>query len=361
MLHVVPATKGLPDLQIGAFRKITIMDCTPHGDVIQDWQWGETHPIGGSETATMNIATSLHKCGHEVEVVTDWAGIRNHQCDIFIANRRWGLFQEGIRPGRLNYLWCHNDVNEINPGPLSDPSVAEVVYANCDGVIFLSHYQQRRWIKKLNVPLSKVFLSSNGIPLKKFQGSPENLASRPPWAYYASTPDRGLKLLLAGWPIIKSAVKDAQLHIFSSMKVYNETDREQFVKLYEMAKSLDGVHYHGAVGQAQLRKMSQMCRVLAYPCIVPETSCISAMEAMAAGCVVASTSLGAMPETAWHNPLIPIADGWLEQWVLSVVRVLLDNRYYERLAGQNLVSASYYDWDAVAARWLERFELDMVK
>ena len=341
--------------------KIVISVDSRHGDVLQDLAFGENNPIGGTETATMNIATSLKRVGCDVEIVTDPANLIEKECDIFISCSRWEIFLEGLRPGRLNYFWCHDNIWNENPGPLYNPALADIVYSACDGVIFLSHYQQQRWLEILKVPVEKAFLSSNGIPLKKFSGAVDKLSYRLPWAYYSSIPSRGLEPLLAGWPRIKASVKDAQLHVFSSMQIYNQEDDDVCLKLYDQARNLDGVHYHGAVGQAQLRETAQMCRVLAYPCIVPETSCICAMEAMAAGCGVVSTNLGALPETAWRNPLVPVVDGWFSQWVFDVSRILVDDSYYERLARQNLITAQYYDWDAVALRWLERFRLDSIK
>ena len=66
-------------------------------------------------------------------------------------------------------------------------------------------------------------------------------------------------------------------------------------------------------------------------------------------------------ETVWHNPLVPMVDGWFNQWVLEVVRLLVDDAYYQRLARQNLHTVSYYDWDDVAKPWLERFKLALIK
>jgi glycosyltransferase involved in cell wall biosynthesis len=164
--------------------------------------------------------------------------------------------------------------------------------------------------------------------------------------------------LVLAWPVIIQAVPEAQLHICSSMKVYDPEGKSdlQYTALYEKANSLPGIKYHGSVGQAELRSIAQQCRVLAYPCIFPETSCIAAMEAMAAGCVVVGTTLGALPETAWQNPLVPIADGWLDRWLLEVIRILKDNRLYTQKALQNLTSAQYYDWNYVAKDWVQFFK-----
>lgn len=242
-----------------AFKSIAILDVTPHGAVIKDVEWGEMHPIGGCETATMNMAACFQRLGYAVEILTDRERIENHRCDIFISNRRWDVFEQGRLPGRLNYLWCHDDVNDIDPGYLKERSAAERIYDACDGLIFLSHYQQRRWIEILHAPIEKCFLSTNGVPVEKFYVDPWKLIARPRWAYYSSTPFRGLDVLLEAWPIIRSAVEDAELHVFSSMKVYNESDTEQYEMLYDVAKNMEGVHYHAPVGQSQLRLTAQMC------------------------------------------------------------------------------------------------------
>jgi glycosyltransferase involved in cell wall biosynthesis len=334
---------------------ISIFINSAHGDALQDLDWPETHPVGGSETAALRLAKALKLLGEKVQIITDVDQLNRYPCDCFIALRTWQVFHNGHYPGKRNFLWCQDDIDQPIVKPLQDPQVAKPIYDRLDGVIQLSHYSAQRWISNLNLPAQKIIMTTNGIPWQSFKPHPEKLASRKPWAFFSSTPFRGLEPLLLAWPHIFQAVPGAQLHICSSMKVYDpdgKTDTD-FHPLYEKAKSLPGVVYHGSLGQAELRNIAQQSRVLAYPCVFPETSCIAAMEAMAAGCVVASTALGALPETAWQNPLVPISDNWLTQWIVEVIRYLKNNDLYTQKALQNLTVARYYDWNTVAKDWVK--------
>lgn len=334
---------------------ITIFISSEHGDALQDLEWPEKHPLGGSETAALRLALALQRLGENVQIITDYGQLAKHNCEIFISLRLWQVFQNGLYPGKRNYLWCQDDSNQPIVKPLEDPQIARPIYERLEGIILISHYVSQRWISALNVPLNKIIMTTNGIPLHLFQPHSERLATRKPWAYYSSTPFRGLEALLLAWPHILQAVPEAELHVCSSMKVYDpkgQTD-DAYMPLYEKAISLPGIHYHGSLNQSELRNLAQQCRVLAYPCVFPETSCITAMEAMAAGCVVVSTTLGAMPETAWQNPLVSIADGWLNQWIIEVILMLKDNSQYPKRAHQNLFVAKYYDWDKVAKDWVQ--------
>jgi len=334
---------------------ITIFVSSSHGHVLQDPDWPETHPLGGNETAALRLGQALRRLGENVQIMTDAEQLPRYHCDVFISLRIWQVFHEGFYPGKRNYLWCQDDSDMQLVKKLENPLVAKPIYDRLDGVIMISHYMVQRWVSSLNVPLAKIIMTTNGIPLAHFKPQASKLAARKPWAYYSSTPFRGLEYLLLAWPHILQAVPEAQLHVCSSMKIYDpdgHTDTD-FGPLYENAQSLPGVQYHGSLSQAELRIIAQQCRVLAYPCVFPETSCIAAMEAMAAGCVVVSTALGALPETAWQNPLIPMADGWLNQWLVEVVRMFVDNDYYTKKALQNLAVSKYYDWNYVANDWVQ--------
>jgi glycosyltransferase involved in cell wall biosynthesis len=59
----------------------------------------------------------------------------------------------------------------------------------------------------------------------------------------------------------------------------------------------EGVDYVGPIAQTMLAAELSRCAALAYPCTFMETSCIAALEAMAAGLTVLTTRTAALPET----------------------------------------------------------------
>jgi glycosyltransferase involved in cell wall biosynthesis len=342
--------------------RITFATHSNHGDAILDPEYCEKNPLGGSETAVVKMAQCLRQLGADVTVVTKPTQMPATPPDVFVALRLWNLFNDGPPPGKLNYLWCQDDIDQPILDGMKKPGVAERVYGNCDGVIMVSHYQAARWMAGMGAPIEKLFISSNGIDLPRFQIDRTQLARREPHAYYASTPFRGLAQLLDLWPVVRQVVgARARLTICSSLQVYGDREPAEYQALYDKARQLDGVEYLGSVGQQQLREVAASSRALAYPCVFAETACIAAMEAMASGCVVVSTALGALPETAWRNPLVPLADGWADLWIEHLLRVLVDDRYYQTLAEDNLRLAQLMGWQSVAQRWLMRFQSDLVK
>ncbi len=334
---------------------------------ISDWDYAETHALGGAETALLRMASTFRSLGHEVEVVLYPSSTKELRvqmagkaCDIFISSRLPGpILQLQQPPGRVNYYWAHDDADQPMFAPLIEkPEWRTAFYQRLTGLFFLSHYQRAAWTARLGLVLEKTHLISNPIAYERFQPSPD-LRARGPLAYYASTPYRGLRYLLQGWPLVRGLVPLAEVEVFSSLKVNGQAETAEHQALYEQAQRTPGVRYHGAVSQAALRDCARRARVLAYPCCFPETSCIVAMEAMAAGAVVVGTELGALPETAWKNPMQPLTDGWLERWAADVARLFVDDDWYEDMARQNIEVARVYDAEVVARRMSQVFRRDL--
>ncbi len=105
--------------------------------------------------------------------------------------------------------------------------------------------------------------------------------------------------------------------------------------------------------------------ILAYPNTFAETSCISVMEAMAAGCLVVTTKLGALPETtagfavlmdAFAN-VVPMAREFAKVLV-SAIRAARErpDQFEDGLRRQQAHARSAYSWAARALEWERALE-----
>jgi len=334
----------------------------------EDWEYGETHPLGGAETALLRMAIALRDLGHQVELV-NYPSTTNEiralmagkTCDVFINSRApAGILALSKLPGKVNYYWAHDDADQQLLDPLKQkPEWRAAFYQRLNGLFLLSRYQRSRWLAELGLALEKTHLITNPIPYQRFRTDLTRIRDRSQRAYYASTPLRGLSYLIEGWPLVRQRVPNAEVHVFSSFRVNALPETPESEELYRRARQTPGIVYRGAVSQAQLRQEAQSARVLAYPCCFPETSCIVAMEAMAAGAVVVATELGALPETAWQNPMQPIVKGWLNRWASDVARQLTDDDEYEARAKQNIELARLYDAEVVARSMIRVFQRDL--
>src|SRR5262249_37896162 len=108
---------------------------------------------------------------------------------------------------------------------------------------------------------------------------------------FASLPDRGLEPLLLAYPSIRKAIPDLELRVCCA------TEEDQDAHLRELTAVLPGARHEGALSQRALAQAFAGSAALAYPCVWPETSCITAMDAMAAGAGVIATAFCALPET----------------------------------------------------------------
>ena len=190
-------------------------------------------------------------------------------------------------------------------------------------------------------------------------GSTSAEVERPRRLAYVSTPFRGLDVLLDLFPRIRAACPAAELHVFSSMKVYGVSaadDESQFEALYRKARSQDGVTMVGSLPQPALADRLEECRVLAYPNHFEETFCIAAAEAQAAGCAVVTSALGALPETVGDAGVCIPGDSrsaaYQDMFVAECIDLLTnDARWQATSERARSRAATQFAWPAIAEHW----------
>jgi glycosyltransferase involved in cell wall biosynthesis len=116
----------------------------------------------------------------------------------------------------------------------------------------------------------------------------------------------------------------------------------------------NGVFYHGRVDQKTLAREYLASGVWAYPTGFSETSCISAMEAHAAGLRMVTSPVAALNETVGNRgvmiPGYPLSDDYQKRFVDAVVKTMTDPDLGDRNVLQTYARENF-SWEGVASDW----------
>jgi len=225
-----------------------------------------------------------------------------------------------------------------------------------DRFVFVSHWQAERFRQMFNIPGYKTAVFKNaciGVTPRR-HGVKDTVR-----LCYTSTPWRGLEVLLEAWEILKP--KNAELHVFSSCKIYGEefgkTDF-QYKHLYDKCNELPGVVYRGSIANEDLRNELHEFDILAYPNTFEETSCIAVIEALCAGLRVITSNLGALPETTegWARmyPYLANPNVHAEAFAKILgeeIELIRENKLQEHLTDQINIYNKKWSWDYRITEW----------
>lgn len=324
--------------------------------------------IGGSESAVIHMSRALTLLGRKVLIFneTDRPGVYNgieyrpqiefflmnrvNRVPIFISSRMLLPFQVGVR-AEHRVLWAHDDCRAQF---LHDENISGL---DIDEIFVLSRWHKETWSEHFGIPLDRFFLTRNGFNPEDFdrlRGSEK----RNNKIIYASRPGRGLEVLLDLFPAIRQAVPSAELHIFTYTTANTlEEDPELAPHLPKMRHP--GIYLRGSLPKPAFYRELLSARVMAYPSIWRETSCIAAIEAQAAGLPVVTSALAALPETVQGGitlPGDPSSADYRRRFVSEVCALLTDDVRWNTLSrkGSEFVR-THYPWSRVAAEWIDHW------
>jgi glycosyltransferase involved in cell wall biosynthesis len=338
-------------------------------------------PMGGSQSAICYLAPELAALGHEVTLINSiatpgvYAGVRCpgraaglttealNRFDVLIGvNSAMGthLRESGVTAPLILWSQQATDQKDIQRLREADERLA------WNAFFLVSDWQASSYASAFGIRPDRIAVLRNAAApvFQTLQRSAQPFfrTGKPPLLIYTSTPFRGLLILLLSFPLIRAAIPGCRLRVFSSMGVYQwRPEEETFYRaLYALARDLPGVEYSGSVSQTALTDALAEADVLAYPNVFPETSCITVMEAMAAGCLVCTTRLAALPETtAGFGFLMDQPADILQmaqEFAGLVIRVHREageapDRFEEALARQRAHVRTHYTWAARAREW----------
>lgn len=309
------ATLDLADLPPPAEGKLSLVFYVGHG--LEPWSPDTIakEGQGGSEIMAYEMAKRLAKLGHQVrlyghltpQMEGDYEGVRyldasryrNVECDVLIASRRPDAVDDvhGCR-AKARVLWVH----DVHCGE----ALTMQRSLRFDRILVLSGWHKRFFCDCYpTLPRDKVVVTRNGIAPEMFAGGVRADQWHATRAIYCSSPDRGLLTALECWPEVRKAVPSAELHVFYGFANYEKVARltgdssalRDISHLRHLLKTTEGVVERGRVAPVDLVREMLAAGVWAYPTWFSETSCISAMQAQAAGLRLVTTPIAALNET----------------------------------------------------------------
>lgn len=340
----------------------------------------EERPLGGTETAIIHLAEALESLGQDVTVLSDLpthpatrpAYLSVHRAaelgefDVLIVIR--GL--KGLTrpfPCKRRFYWSGDAYKNMNTFGIGDKRYVE----SMDAFLAVSDWQADTICRSSGFPLDKTYVLRNGICLRDFQGKEVRSRKR---LIYSSNPNRGLVHLPEIYLELKRRHSEAELTVYGSAAVYEPTWppvnlTEDLKELFQFLPTLPGCRVTSSIFQKMLAREFMKSSIWTYPTDFEETSCITAMEAQAAGCVPVTSALAALKETVGDGGILIDAQAgtkkYTEQYVEACERLLTDDAYFEALSQRAFQRAHDpvhgFDWKLRAQSFLdylkERFDL----
>lgn len=257
-----------------------------------------------------------------------------------------------VSEDKKNILWLHDLWSDPEAQHLKDPQSR----ARFERLVFVSNWQLGTYNLALGVPYQESFVLKNAIdPIPMVEKSKDQIR-----LIYHTTPHRGLQILI---PVMKKLAEihgDAiHLDVYSSFEAYGWAERDEpYLDLFKIAEEHPNMTYHGFQPNDVVRKALQESHIYAYPSIWQETSAISVIEAMSAGCEVVCPNLAALPETCanfatmyqFSEDMNFHANVFANNLNQAILRYRDDDNQ-TKLKIQKNYADNFYNWEVRAAEW----------
>lgn len=368
MKYAVMDKSGIQITSLAAKGKVMVIHTGAIG-----WCWDPrtNTKISGSEVMAINMAKEFHTLGYRTfifgsfldeETKIDYQGIYDgiqyidytffpefsmkYVIDYLIVSRFLSnlVYYDNI----LNvYLWVHDVLPQVE----KNSPLFQTHPLKFRGLITLSDWHAEYVTKRVGVPRSLVHISRNAIYAERFNRAP---VDKQPFRFiYMSDAFRGLGYLLNMIGQVKERYPQTELYIYTRTEHVTDAWKQQ----------IDGmpyVHLHPRLPQEQIGQELLKSDVWLYPTDFEETYCISALEAMAAGCLVATTRLAGLITTVGDRGVTvdpPIAEETTQSILLTKLFFVMDRpelkqRYVDK-AREWALTQTYSN---LAREWVKMFK-----
>lgn len=271
--------------------------------------------------------------------------------------------------------WVHSDPDQneqilnlmkVNPKPLANNG-----WNNFHKIVFISYYQMEKWVNRYNIPKNHCVVIKHAIKPIEYQEKIKNKII----LVYHSNPQRGLSLLVDVFEKLCEEYNNIELKVYSSWTIYNDPNHP-FLKdcfrwqkeyensdLYQRLEKHSKIHNIGYVSNEKLKKSLASSHIFAYPNIMPETFCLSLLEAMGAGCLCVHPNFGCLPETAsnwtmmydYHEKIAQHKEIFYRK-LKNAIEIVNQRETQEHLKKQKEYVDYLFNWNKRTQDWINLLE-----
>ena len=340
-----------------------------------DSLWTDPRGLTGSEVSFFSIAREMARRGHQVTIFTrhqsrlprDWEG-----CSVLDVD---SLSPESTASFDAACSWNEPDMlRRVSPElvrlvnqQLNDFDYCQPGYDEFVDVYTSPSDAHREYIRSHTPIPEKWEVLPNGCDSSQYPDVPR-VRNR---VIYASSPDRGLHLLLQEWPKIRRAVPDAHLRVFYNFEPwYQRMSVETFspypdvrecchraMYIREAMRRLadHGVEHCHSISREQMAKEMAEAWVLAYPCETiryTEGFSVTLMEACASGVLPVTSSVDSLGGI--YGKVVPMvqapARDNMPAFVDLVVKGLKDEKWRSKVVAKTKKFSKSFEWPLLAHR-----------
>ena len=339
--------------------------------------------LTGSELSCLMFARHMKQLGHDVSIY-----IGNPNCSSWESVKLVELSRLINDSQKFDVIYSWNEPDVLRDTPksvlrivnqqLNDFEFCKPGFDEFVDIYTSPSLVHMEYLKQSTPDPNKWVVLPNGCEPSDYLAGQEKIPGR---VIYASSPDRGLHLLLQCWPQIKKRVPSAHLKVFYNLddwiKNLGSIENSHFQHISELgrrARYVDlclqrmaelSVEKIGSVSRNRIIQEMNEATVLAYPCDTvrfTEGFSVTTMEACAAGAIPVISDIDALGGIYGTNiPIIrsPIGER-LDEFIESVVRSLTDLNYRQSVVSSAKKLAELHSW-SVLSKSLETIMMERLK
>ena len=284
--------------------------------------------------------------------------MNNTNIDVLVVVRYVHYFIEYPVNAKKVYIWADDET--FDPGwrnNLSFPQTGRNLVVNMihkiDQIVTVSEWNRTNYLQKYDMDkyANKIKVIGNGLNNEDF--SDEFKIAKVPYRFiYISSADRGLGHLVEYFEDIRKEFPLAELYVFTGLNSF-----AMCKSLLDTINTIPYIHYKGKLGTKELMNELLKAEMWVYPTEVCETYCMSALEAMRAGCYCITNSLAGLKNTVGDRGALIEGnprEASVKLKYLEAVREAFNNEdLRQEVQQRGMEWACKQTWESVGNQWME--------